>query len=170
MEIRPEIDGDSAAVRALNGQAFRGEAEASIVDKVRSSCAEVISLVAVEESNVIGHIFFSPVVAMSGEDHVFGMGLAPMAVLPEYQNRGVGSILVKEGLRILKEIGCPFVVVLGHPNYYPRFGFEKASSYGLRAQWDDVPDEAFMVQFLKEPQEFNISGIVKFRSEFNKTV
>ncbi|MCF6283559.1 MAG: N-acetyltransferase [Candidatus Polarisedimenticolaceae bacterium] len=170
MEIRPETDKDYVAIKALNDLAFRGEAEGSIVDKIRSSCEEVISLVAVEEGEVIGHILFTPVATMSGEDQVFGMGLAPMAVLPDYQNRGVGSLLVKEGVRILNEIGCPFVVVLGHPNFYPRFGFEKASSYALRAEWDGVPDEAFMVLFLKEPQELNVSGVVKFRAEFNKAV
>ena len=170
MEIRPEIDTDYDAVRALNCLAFQGEAEGSIVDKIRESCGETVSLVAVEDSKVIGHIFFSPVIAKSDEVQVFGMGLAPMAVLPEYQNRGVGSALVRGGLEILKDRECPFVIVLGHQNYYPRFGFKTASKYRLRTEWDGIPDEAFMILFLKNSTELNISGVVKYLPEFNDAV
>lgn len=170
MEIRPERNIDYAAVRMLNSLAFQGEIEGSIVDKIRSSCDEVVSLVAVEDSKVIGHILFSPVTAKSGENQVLGMGLAPMAVLPEYQNRGVGSALISDGLKRLEDRQCSFIVVLGHKDYYPRFGFEVASKYGLRTEWDGIPDEAFMVLFLKESAELNISGVVKYRSEFNEAL
>jgi putative acetyltransferase len=170
MDIRPETDEDYGAVKALNNLAFQGDVEGNIVDKIRSSCEEIISLVAVEDSKVIGHIFFSPIASMSGEDQIFGMGLAPMAVLPEYQNKGVGSALVKEGLNILEDKGCPFVMVLWHKDYYPRFGFEKASTYVLRAEWGGFPDEAFMVLFLDGTMESNVSGVVKYRAEFNEAV
>ena len=99
MKIRLERDEDYKGIKSLNDLAFQGPVEGEIVDKIRSSCAEIISLVAADENGIIGHIFFSPVTAMSGEDKIKGMGLGPMAVLPEYQNKGVGSALVKEGLK-----------------------------------------------------------------------
>jgi len=166
MILRPEKEEDHGVVKALNKHAFQGEVESSIVEKVRSSCDEVVSLVAVEDSKVVGHIFFSPVVTMSGESEVRGMALAPIAVSPEYQRRGIGSALVKEGLRVLNEGGYPFVVVLGHKDYFPRFGFEKASKYGLRSEWDGIPDDVFMVLFLDRSIEESVAGVVTFRPEF----
>lgn len=170
MKIRAEIDKDYKEIKALNDLAFQGPLEGEIVDKIRSSCAEIISLVAVDKDRIIGHIFFSPTVAISGEEKIKGMGLAPMAVLPEYQNKGVGSALVKEGLKILKNKNCPFVIVLGHKEYYPRFGFKTASKYGLYSQWESVPDEAFMVLFLNKSIEDQVSGVVRYRPEFNESL
>jgi putative acetyltransferase len=89
-------------------------------------------------------------VILDGSDEV-GMGLAPMAVLPAHQGTGIGSALVRHGLDHLRRSGCPFVVVLGHPGYYPRFGFQRAAAFGVRCQWEGVPDDAFMlVVFRKE--------------------
>jgi putative acetyltransferase len=104
--------------------------EADIVDALRSSCPEALSLVAIQDTHVVGHMLFTPV-TIDGASIVGGMGLAPMAVLPEKQRLGIGSRLVRAGLEQLRHVGCPFVIVLGHPEYYPRFGFLPASRFGL---------------------------------------
>lgn len=96
------------------------------------------------------------------------MGLAPTAVLPRRQRQGIGSQLVRRGLDILRERGCPFVVVVGHPEYYPRFGFEPASRHGLASQWEGVPDAAFMVLLLDVHAMAGVSGVAKYREEFNE--
>jgi putative acetyltransferase len=93
--------------------------------------------------------------------------LAPLAVIPEYQRQGIGSKLVNEGLRILRSSPCPFVTVLGHPDYYERFGFETVSKHGVRTQWKDVPTEAFMIVIVDESMIDRISGVARYRSEFD---
>jgi len=121
-----------------------------------------------EDRAVVGHILFTPVVVESAQRLVVGMGLAPMAVLPECQRQGVGSRLVRQGLDILGKSGCPFVVVVGHPEYYPRFGFEPASKHGLTSQWEGVPDAAFMVLILDEHTMAGVSGVARYRKEFDQ--
>jgi putative acetyltransferase len=116
----------------------------------------------------VGHILFTPVAIEHAGRRVLGMGLAPMAVLPERQRQGLGSELVRRGLEILRERGCPFVVVVGHPEYYPRFGFEPASRHGLVCQWEGVPDPAFMVLILDADAMAGISGVAQYRDEFNE--
>jgi len=120
---------DIEKVRKLNEKAFTqafGQApEAALVDRLRENCANILSLVAVQNDQVIGHIYFSPV-KISGDKIIEGMGLGPMAVLPEFQRRGIGSQLVQAGIEMLKRRGYTFIIVLGHPEYYPRFGFKRA--------------------------------------------
>ncbi len=140
MEVRRERPEDRPAVRAVNQQAFGQPQEAAIVDALRDACPGLVSLVAVLDGRIVGHILFSPTVLEDPAGVVHGMGLAPMAVLPEFQRRGIGSALVRAGLDILRAEGVPFVNVLGHPEYYPRFGFAPASRRGIRSQWDGVPD------------------------------
>ena len=115
---------------------------------------------------VVGHILFSPVVVEGASRRVVGMGLAPMAVLPDYQRQGIGSQLVTRGRALLEERGCPFVVVVGHPGYYPRFGFEPASRHGLRSQWEGIPDAAFMVLVLDPPAMAGVSGVATYGPQF----
>jgi putative acetyltransferase len=90
-----------------------------------------------------------------------------MAVIPSRRRRGIGKLLVQAGLKILKEKGCPFVIVLGHPDYYPRFGFQPAARLNIKSQWDDVPEEAFMILVMDEKVMQDVSGIARFRDEFN---
>jgi putative acetyltransferase len=97
-----------------------------------------------------------------------GMGLAPMAVRPDRQRQGIGSQLVRRGLDIHRERGRPFVVVVGHPEYYPRFGFEPASKHGLVSQWENIPAAAFMIVVLDVPAMAGTSGLAKYRDEFNE--
>jgi putative acetyltransferase len=165
--IRAERAGDEAQVREVNQLAFGQPVEADLVDRLRRISEEAVSLVAVDDRAVVGHILFTPVEVDSNPRPIRGMGLAPMAVHPERQRDGIGSELVRQGLKLLGERGIPFVVVVGHPEYYPRFGFVPASSHGLRSQWDEVPDEAFMVLVLDAEAMRGVSGIAKYGPEFD---
>jgi putative acetyltransferase len=163
--IRPEQPQDVAAIREVNLAAFGQALEADILDRIRTNCGDFVSIVATEDHGVVGHILFSPVTIECGGRVVHGMGLGPMAVMPSHQRRGIGSKLVRTGLTMLKSRLCPFVVVLGHPEYYPRFGFEPASRRGIRSQWP-VPDEVFMILVLDEPQMQGAAGLARYRPEF----
>jgi putative acetyltransferase len=92
-----------------------------------------------------------------------------MAVAPEFQRTGIGSKLIADGTRRLRERGTIFVVVLGHPEYYPRFGFVPASRYGLHCQWE-VPDDAFMILPLQPTELTGIAGLIKYRGEFSTVI
>ena len=166
-EIRQAQADDRAGIRVVNERAFDQPAEADIVEKVCAACPNVLSLVALRDGQIVGHVLFSPATIEAEGESVEGMGLAPLAVLPECQREGIGSALVRRGLEILAERCCPFVIVLGHPEYYPRFGFERASAYRLKSQWDGVPDEAFMVLFLDEAWKAKASGTARYREEFD---
>ena len=166
IQIRKELPGDEKAVFDVNFRAFGQEAEPKIVDELRKNCPEGVSLVAEEQGKIVGHILFTPVWIETASKQVNGMGLAPLAVAPEYQRKGIGSALIKAGTEALRASGTPFIVVLGHPDYYPKFGFEKASLYGIRCEYDQVPDEAFMI-FVFHPQAMEgIRGTAKMRPEF----
>ncbi len=168
ISIREEEPRDIPSVRALNEEVFESPAEADIVDALRVNCPGTLSLVAEERGRILGHILFSRVTVDRNGQTIAGMGLAPMAVSPDRQGQGIGSHLVKSGIDILQDQNCPFIIVLGHPQYYPRFGFERASAHGLACQWEDVPDEAFMVMVL-DPEAFDgVSGVVRYRDEFDQ--
>lgn len=94
----------------------------------------------------------------------------PCVRVVAHQRRGIGSELVRTGIAGLKERRCPFVVVLGHAEYYPRFGFERASLHAIRSQWDGIPDEAFMVLILDRTAMTGVSEVARFRSEFDVVV
>jgi putative acetyltransferase len=162
--IREETVADAVAVRRVNELAFEGTEEADIVDALRSAGAVTLSLVALAEGEVVGHIVFSPVTVETPtgvEEHV---GLAPMAVRPDHQRSGIGAAMVRHGLTSLRERGHRAVVVLGHPDYYPRLGFERASRFGLR--WEhECPDEAFMALELRPGALEHARGIVRYRPE-----
>lgn len=121
IEIREEQPGDIRAIREVNRLAFGQDLEGKIVDALRSNGAVLLSLVAVQEGRVVGHIVYSP----SSMGELAGAALGPMAVLPQHQRQRIGSRLVEAGNQKLKDSGCPFIVVLGHANYYPRFGFKR---------------------------------------------
>ncbi|MCX5866743.1 MAG: N-acetyltransferase [Proteobacteria bacterium] len=165
MEIRKEKPEDFAAVRRVNELAFGQPAEATLVEALRGAGQAMLSLVALENDRVVGHILFSPVTitGASGPDQV--LGLAPMAVLPERQKSGVGTLLVKTGLDECWRLGYRAVVVLGHPDYYPRFGFVPAGRFGLNCEYD-APEEAFMALELEPGALGSRGGTVKFHPEF----
>ena len=165
IEVRNESPRDYTAVRRINERAFEGPIGADIVDSLRGVAHPLISLVAVVEGQVVGHIFFSPVSIESGGSAYDAAGLGPMAALTEYQRQGIGSELVKQGLQECKRQGYTVVVVIGHPDYYPRFGFTEAVEKGLMCEYE-VPDEAFMVTELTPGALHRRGGVVKFRPEF----
>ena len=132
IEIRHETPDDVPAVREVNEQAFGRFAEANLVDMLRAAQKAVISLVALHQGRVVGHILFSPVTVAQAPEHFRGIGLAPMSILPEFQNKGIGSALVRDGLGACQREGYDAVVVLGHTKFYARFRvFE---SKGLRSR------------------------------------
>jgi putative acetyltransferase len=167
LTVRPETTEDRKVVHAINATAFEQEEEADLVERLRGTAEPIISLVAEIDGQVVGHILFTGV-SIAGEAGVYSaMGLAPMAVEPSHQRHGVGSALVERGLEACREAGHEIVVVLGHPEYYPRFGFERASLHGIR--WDvEVPDEAFMVLELVPGALGSRAGVVRYHSEFGK--
>jgi putative acetyltransferase len=165
--VRTEKAEDIPAVRRVNEIAFGRADEAALVDVLREVAHWHVSLVGVENGQIVGHIFFSPVSIESEASDFAAMGLAPMAVLPERQNQGIGSLLVREGLEECRHLGCNAVVVLGHPQYYPRFGFVPASQKGLNCEYP-VPDDVFMVIELKPDALSGRQGLVKYRPEFNE--
>ena len=166
MTIRPERQDDVARVHDINTLAFGQPTEALLVDKLRMSCGDAVSLVA-DDNGVVGHILFTPVTIENSGRSLIGMGLAPMAVRPDRQREGIGTELVGRGLAMLRDRGCPFAVVVGHPEYYPRFGFEPASRRGLASQWDGMPDAAFMILVLDETAMAGVSGVARYRPEFD---
>ncbi len=165
--VRAETAEDYTAVRQVNELAFGGSDEAVLVDKLRAVADPQILLVAVKDAQVVGHIFFSPVSIEISDAAVLALGLAPMAVLPQYQRQGIGSQLVRQGLKECQRMGCTVVVVLGHPEYYPRFGFVPAKEKGLRCEYP-VPDEVFMVAELEPEALAGRRGLVKYRPEFSE--
>jgi len=165
LQVRRERRGDEAAIARVNDAAFGQPDESHLVDAVRAAGHPAISLVAVLDERVVGHILFTPVGIESPGPAIGAMGLGPMAVVPELQRRGIGSKLVEAGLRECARAGCQVVVVVGHPEYYPRFGFREARLYGLRSEYA-VPDEAFMVTELTTGVLGGRGGLVRYLPEF----
>jgi putative acetyltransferase len=168
--IREERPEDRGEVRLINEAAFGRREEAQIVEELHDSCGNLLSLVATAGDRSVGHILFSPVALEGPKSLPDGMGLAPMAVLPEYQGQGIGSRLVREGLGRLQRASIPFVIVVGHPSFYSRFGFRPASRYGIRCQWPNVPDAAFMILVFDEAALEGVSGVARYREEFDRAM
>lgn len=166
ISVRAEKPEDIAVIHQINAQAFGSPAEANLVDELRRNGKAVFSFVAEDNGRVIGHILFSEVVIEDLDKRLCGVGLAPMAVSPERQNEGIGSRLVEHGLKACREARYPFTVVLGHPEFYPRFGFVPASRFGIKSEYD-VRDEVFMILELQEGSLAGFAGIAKYQSEFN---
>jgi putative acetyltransferase len=131
--IRPETPDDRMAVRAVNRHAFGGDGEADLVERLRADGLVIASLVAVAGGKVIGHILFSALPIEIPEGDVRAAALAPMAVLPSHQRQGIGGALIRAGLAACRNAGIEAVVVLGHPDYYPRFGFSADAARKLHA-------------------------------------
>ena len=166
LTIRPENSADHAGVRRVVELAFGRSSEADLVDALRQVADPQVSLVAAQDDDIVGHIFFSPVSIESPEGSFTAMGLAPLAVRPDFQNKGIGSKLAIAGLKECRRIGHEVVVVLGHARYYPRFGFVPASLKGIRSEYD-VPDDVFMVAELTPGALGGRCGIVKYHPAFS---
>lgn len=164
-DVRCERPGDEGAIARVNDEAFGQRDESRIVDAARRAGHIAVSLVAIDSGTIVGHILFTPVTIESPAPAVSVFGLGPMSVLPAFQRRGIGSVLVQAGLRECARLGCQAVVVIGHPNYYPRFGFQRASTYGLRSQFA-VPDDVFMAMELTAGALVGHAGLVRYVPEF----
>jgi len=165
--VRYERAADHPAVFNINARAFGTPNEARLVEALREAARPQISLVALCDGRVRGHIFFSPVSVGSGSGAWEASGLAPMAVEPEWQHRGIGSALVRAGLAACRAIRRPVVFVLGHPEYYPRFGFRPAPPLGLRFRGPEF-DPAFMVAELEPGALADRSGEVHYLPDFDR--
>ena len=167
IEIREASKADEAAVRHLIGEAFGDEEGAGIADLVEALMVDptaqpVISLVAVIERETVGHILFSNVRIDTARPAIQAAILAPLSVSPEYQRRGIGGALVKEGLSKCRQAGCDLVFVLGHPSYYPKHGFIPARVHDLDAPYPIAPQnaDAWMVEELRPKAIESTSGRV----------
>ena len=165
--IRAEVPADIAEIRKVNLQAFPGPGEADLVETLRSKKATIFSFVALCDSNITGHIMFSPVTLDPIQISIKGAGLAPVAVLPEFQRRGIGSLLIRHGIEQCKQAGYDYIALLGHPEYYPRFGFVPSVKYNIKCEYD-APVEAFMILELRAGALTGHSGTVKYLPEFNE--
>ncbi|MFJ7934730.1 GNAT family N-acetyltransferase [Sporosarcina sp. NPDC096371] len=166
--IRVEQPADFIAIKEVNDLAFGQEGESNLITAIRTSDSFIPELTLVfesEKNEIIGHILFSLITIETAESSVQSLALAPVVVKPDFQNKGIGSLLKKEGLKRSKELGYDSVVVLGHSDYYPKFGFIIASEKGIKAPFD-VPNEAFMVIELQQGALDNVQGTVKYPEAF----
>jgi len=172
-KIRTEQPSDYKDTNQVIFRAFKGidhtdGDEHNLVDRLRDSDAFIpeLSLVAEMESQIIGHIIFSRIKIVSDLDtSEESLALAPVSVLPEYQKKKIGASLIEKGHQIAKGLGFKSVILLGHPEYYPRFGYSKASNWGIKAPFD-VPDAAFMAIELVDGALNDVSGVVRYSSAF----
>jgi putative acetyltransferase len=160
IKIRNEETKDIEQVRDIVQAAFPTNAESKLVDALSANGKAIISLVAVQDVQVLGHILFSPV-STTPPSEGKGAGLAPVAVHPNVQSKGIGSGLIRDRIRLCREFGYDYCVVLGGPEYYSRFGFEKASNFDLQNEYG-VDDEFMVIRFT----ERKVNGLVKYAPEF----
>ena len=166
--IQEEQPEDIESIHWINERAFRRSGEADVVDQLRQTSPVFLSYVAKISGRVVGHVLFTPAHIVQKDDWTIpGLGLAPLAVDPEYQGLGIGSALCRQGLKRLSSGDFPFVIVLGHPGYYPRFGFEPANLYGIRCSYEDIPEDCFMIQILNPQKMEGVSGVAYYRPEFD---
>lgn len=164
--IRPETLQDISSIDRVNQEAFGRREEADLVDTLRKENAIILSLVAVQDDQVVGHVLITPVTVQAEDSQWDAVALGPMAVLPSHQKQGIGSALIRAAFEELKKSGHFVVIVLGHPDYYPRLGFVPSKPLGIR--WENnVPEEVFMVAELKEGALNGRTGLVKYHSAFN---
>jgi putative acetyltransferase len=163
--IRSEKPSDIPAIFEVNQSAFDQPGEAMVVDGLRERGELRVSLVAEVDGKVVGHIAFSPMRVETENKPEGAFGLAPMAVEPKYQGTGIGLKLIAAGLEACREAGAEIVIVLGHPEYYPRAGFERASLHGISSEFD-VRDEVFMVQELTPGALEKYSGVAYYSPLF----
>jgi putative acetyltransferase len=163
LSIRVEQPGDEPGIREVNEQAFGEPFEAHLVDLLRGTPV-YLSLVATIDDRVVGHILFTPVTIDPPVASRIA-GLAPMAVRPGHQRSGIGGQLIRAGLEECRRSGYAAVVVLGHPEYYPRFGFAPAHTFRLTCEFPSPP-EAFMAMELEGGALSRVHGLVRYQPQF----
>lgn len=168
--IRQERAEDSDAIFEVNLQAFGQDGEARLVNALRKDgdYHYPLSLVAESGRRIIGHILFPPVTIVSEGGETAALALAPLAVHQDFQCLGIGSALIEEGLKECRRLGHRIVIVVGHPLYYPKFGFVPAREFGITPPFP-CPEEAFMVLPLADNALDGISGEVRYPPAFDAT-
>lgn len=155
--------------KAFANMEFSDQTEHKLVSRMRKSDMFIpeLSLVAItkDSTEIVGHILLSTIKIINDNHSAESLALAPVSVLSNYQRKGIGGLLILEALRIAKELGYQSVVVLGHPQYYPKFGFKQSSSWGIKAPFE-VTDDVFMALELQENSLDKVSGVVEYPSVF----
>ncbi len=166
--IRKEEEKDHKQIYEVNKLAFQQENESKLIEKIRKSENFIpeLSIVAEIDNRIVGHILFSKIKIIGDSDYE-SLALAPMAVIPEFQKRGIGSELIKKGIDKAKELGFDSIIVLGHKEYYPKFGFQRASKWNIKCPFE-VPDDVFMAIELTEKAFEGAAGTVEYPDEFNE--
>jgi putative acetyltransferase len=163
LTIRPQNRStDPEAICQLNAAAFAEHGGTAAFDQFRVERSDIVSLVAEENGELTGHVLFSPVMLATPAGIVAGMGLGQLAVHPDKQNQGIGTRLAEMGIEQLSQADWPFIIVIGHAAYYPRFGFEPGELHNFRCQWNGVPEETFMVLILDAQRHNSLSGVASF--------
>lgn len=172
--IRQEIESDYKAVFKIIESAFKktefsDNTEQFLVERLRKSNAFIpeLSLVAEVDGTIVGHILLTKIDINNKTHKVGSLALAPVSVLPSFQKKGIGSKLIKEAHRIAKQLNYQSIVVLGHPNYYPKFGYVRADNFGIELPFD-VPKEYCKAIELNKDSLKNVSGMVEYPKEFNE--
>ncbi|MCC7332635.1 MAG: N-acetyltransferase [Flavobacteriales bacterium] len=169
LTVRQETPNDFNEVFEINQIAFGQDNEARLVDALRRNPTVFIpelSLVATDNNKIVGHILLTKIIIKDDNGNLIeSLGLAPMAVRPEFQKSGIGGQLIKQGLKVAKDLGFTSVIVLGHEHYYPKFGFEPADKWNIKAPFD-IPSDVFMAIELVKDGLKNISGTVIYPKEF----
>lgn len=168
IKVRPEAPEDLPGIRYVNESAFPTKAEADLVDLCRERGKTALSLAALLDGKVVGHVLFTPVTIEPPHPGWRGLGLGPIAVLPEAQGKGIGSRLMMIGLELCRGQGIDFVVLLGDPRYYTRFGFIPGREFGLSSDYGD--GDEFQARELKPGGLRGAKGVVKYVAEFGETV
>ena len=172
MIIRQEVEKDHETVFKLIEAAFRDmemsdQQEHFLAERLRLSDAFIpeLSLVTIEHETIIGHILLTRISIVNEENVTSSLALAPVSVLPEFQGRGVGSALIIESHKVAKDLGHDSIVLVGHPNFYPRFGYEPIHRYGISLPFD-VPEEVSMIKDLSLGALNNVKGEVMYPRAF----
>lgn len=165
--IRREIVGhDLPAILRINERAFAESGGSYSFADLRNR-DDVVSLVAVRNNQVFGHVLFTPTALETDVGDIPGMGLVHLAVDPDQHRKGIGKKLVLEGINILKALQCPYIIVIGVIGYYPQFGFRPGSTRGFKCQWKNIGDESFMVLILNEEKMRGATGVARYIDSFN---
>jgi putative acetyltransferase len=165
--LRREQSGDERAIHEVEADAFERADEAELVDRLRARGRNFLSLVATRDGAIVGHLLVTRVCIEGAREDLLLLGLAPVAVAAARQRSGIGSQLVRASLQAARESGAAGMVVLGHPEYYPRFGFVPARDLGLFCDYDPE-GEAFFVQELAPGSLAGLRGRVRYAPEFDE--